>query len=87
MDLVLKPVDELPETPRARGVNRSAARKIWDALIEHNGGPLLALRGPRRQLYSVRSYLKELGSIDAVVKEADEGGADVFELYVRSEPF
>lgn len=90
MELVLKPVDELPDMPRTRGVNQAAAATIMEALTTHQGGPLLALRGPRFRVDAVRRHLRELGKVDAVVKGTEEktvDGWDVFELYVRSEPF
>lgn len=84
MELVLKPVDKMPSARGRRGENQAAAEKIIAALEEANGGPLLAARGSRHKMDSVKNLLIKAGA-EAVVSATDD--AEVFELTAAKAPF
>lgn len=83
MELVLTPVEKMPATRGRRGENQAAAEKIL-AAARDTDGPLLAARGSRHKMDSLRVLCHKAGA-EAVVTPTDD--SDVFELTVRADPF
>jgi hypothetical protein len=84
VDLILEPVEKMPSVRGRRGENQEAAAKIMTALEGAQGTPLLAARGSRHKMDSVRTLLKRKGA-EAVVAPTDD--PEVFELTAALAPF
>ena len=84
MDLILEPIEKMPSVRGRRGENQEAAAKIMTALEGAQGSPLLAARGSRHKMDSVRTLLKRKGA-EAVVAPTDD--PEVFELTAALAPF
>lgn len=84
MDLILEPIEKMPSVRGRRGENQEAAAKILTALEGAQGTPLLAARGTRHKMDSLRVLLKR-NKAEAVVSPTDD--PEVFELTAALAPF